>query len=157
MSAGQALPQVFSVRHDRLMEVDPSRCVSFPPLGVQPSVAESDRRSSHSRPGVADHYEVNEWFLMGDGDILILPTDGLIEHGHRAGVYFPRRLEATLRRLKQLTAAEIVAGIKEDAVAFAPPADDISVVIIKRSADSGHGPVATAKSHRQVARDGPEV
>jgi serine phosphatase RsbU (regulator of sigma subunit) len=132
VSAGQALPQVFSIRHDRFMDVDPSLCVSFPPLGIQPSVAGIDRRVSHSSLGFADQYEVNEWFLMGEGDILMLPTDGLIEHRHRNDTYFPGRLEATLRRLKSLTAAEIVAGIKDDLVAFGPPADDISVVIIKR-------------------------
>jgi serine phosphatase RsbU (regulator of sigma subunit) len=137
VSAGQALPRVFSIRHDRFMDVDPSLCVSFPPLGVQPSVTAIDRTVSHSSMGFADQYEVNEWSLMGEGDILMLPTDGLIEHRHRTHAYFPRRLEATLRRLKDLTAAEIVAGIKDDLVAFGPPADDISVVIIKRSCNSG--------------------
>ena len=132
VSAGQARPQVFSKRHDRLMNVDPSLCLSSPPLGVQPSAARIDRSASHSALGFADHFQVNEWFLMGDGDILILSPDGLIEHSHRKEAYFPHRLEATVRRLKHLTAAEILTGIKADVVAFAPPADDISVVIIKR-------------------------
>jgi serine phosphatase RsbU (regulator of sigma subunit) len=137
LSAGQARPQVFSVRHDCLMDVDPSLCMSFPPLGVQPSAALMERGASHAALGFADQYQLNEWFLMGEGDILILSTDGLLEHSHREDAYFPHRLEATLRRLKPLTAHEIVAGIKEDVVAFAPPADDISVVIIKRSCTSG--------------------
>lgn len=133
VSAGQALPQVFSSRHDRFMDVDATFPVSFPPLGVQPSAVGIDRGASHGSLGVADEYEVNEWFLMGEGDILILPTDGLTEHRHRGDAYFPRHLEATLRGLKHLTAAEIVAGIKDDVVAFAPPADDVSVVIVKRA------------------------
>lgn len=143
VSAGQTLPQVFSVAHDRFMDVDASLCVSFPPLGVQPSVAGIDRRAIQTSLGFADAYEVNEWFLMGEGDILMLPTDGLIEHSRSEDPYFPGPLEATLRRLKHLTAAEIVAGIKEDLVAFAPPADDISVVIMKRSYESGGNGMGT--------------
>ena len=137
VSAGQPLPRVFSTRHDAFMDVDPSLCVSFPPLGVMPSGVGIDCAASHSSLGFAGQYEVNEWWLMGDGDILILPTDGLIEHQHRKDAYFPDRLEATLRRMKHLTAFEIFEGIKEDLLAFAPPADDISVVVIKRTSNPG--------------------
>lgn len=116
--AGQALPIVFSARHDCFMNVDPQLCVSVPPLGVLPALAE---------------IEVNEWFLMGEGDILILPTDGLVEHGRRNCGYFPAALEANLRRVKHQTAAEIFDGVMEDLLAFAPPRDDISMVVIKRA------------------------
>ena len=30
--------------------------------------------------GFKDHYEMNEWLLMGAGDILLLHTDGLTDH-----------------------------------------------------------------------------
>jgi serine phosphatase RsbU (regulator of sigma subunit) len=117
-SAGHTPPMVFSARHDQFMNVDASLCASSPPLGVLPALTD---------------IEVNEWRLMGAGDILLLSTDGLVEHGRGNGAYFPDYLEATLRRLKCHTAADILAGIEEDIRAFAPPKDDISVVIIKRT------------------------
>jgi serine phosphatase RsbU (regulator of sigma subunit) len=132
VSAGQGHPKVFSVRHDRFMHVDPSFCMTFPPLGVQPPVI----AAGHS----VGTYELNQWVLMGEGDILILSTDGLMEHENSTAVYSHTRLEATVRRLKQLTAAEICAGIREDLISFATPTDDISMVIIKRTGtgdDSG--------------------
>jgi serine phosphatase RsbU (regulator of sigma subunit) len=118
VAAGHSLPMVFSARHDRFMNVDASLCVSSPPLGVLATLGE---------------VEVNEWRLMGAGDILVLSTDGLVEHGRRNDAYCPGCLEDTLRRLKCRTAAEILAGVHEDIRAFAPPKDDISVVIIKRT------------------------
>ena len=70
---------------------------------------------------------------MGEGDILLLHTDGLTEH--RRGNdddYFPARLEHTLREVKRLTAEEIFDAVMADLLAFAPPSDDVSLVVIKR-------------------------
>jgi hypothetical protein len=45
----------------------------------------------------------------------------------------PRHLEAAIRRVKHLTPKEIVAAIRDDMVRFAPPQDDTSLVVIKRT------------------------
>jgi serine phosphatase RsbU (regulator of sigma subunit) len=130
LSAGQPRPAVFSHEHDRLMDVSP---VSFPPLGLLPSLGVIDRLTTTSPLGFKDNYERNEWSLMGTGDILLLHTDGLVEHGPDTGRYYPERLEACLRRVKHDSAAAIFEGVRDDLLAYAEPSDDISVVVIKRT------------------------
>ena len=132
ISAAQPPPAVFSRRYDRFMEVSQDLCVSFPPIGLLPSLHETDRRTTHSVLGFKDHYQLNEWMLMGEGDILLLHTDGLSEHTTRTGAYFPDRLERTLSEVKELSAKEIFEAIKQDVLAFGTPSDDISVIVIKR-------------------------
>jgi serine phosphatase RsbU (regulator of sigma subunit) len=84
--------------------------------------------------GFKDHYEMNEWVLMGEGDILLLHTDGLVEHCDEGDdYYFPGRLEQKLRDVKHQPAAEIFDAIKTDLLAFGEPSDDISIVVIKRA------------------------
>jgi serine phosphatase RsbU (regulator of sigma subunit) len=132
LSAGQPFPSVFSNEHNRFMEVSP---VSFPPLGILPSLGVIDRNTTKSPLGFQDHYELNEWSLMGAGDILLLHTDGLVEHSRGEGgdSYFPGRLEQTMRRVKHEGATAIFEAIKRDLLEFNPPSDDISVVVIKRT------------------------
>jgi serine phosphatase RsbU (regulator of sigma subunit) len=133
LSAAQPFPVVFSNEYDRFMEVSQDLCVSFPPLGVQPSLDVSDRRTTKSVLGFKDHYQLNEWVLLGAGDILLLHTDGLAEHSDGRQDYMPSRLEQILREVKHLGAREIFDAITRDLRAFAAPADDISIVVIKRT------------------------
>jgi serine phosphatase RsbU (regulator of sigma subunit) len=133
LSAGQPFPAVFSNKHDRFMEVSAELRTSFPPLGMLPSFNVIDRSTTTSLLPFKERYAMNEWTLMGEGDILLLHTDGLSEHRNGDVAYFPSRLEQTMREVKHLTAREIYEAINKDMVAFAPPADDISVVVIKRS------------------------
>jgi serine phosphatase RsbU (regulator of sigma subunit) len=70
---------------------------------------------------------------MGRGDILLLYTDGLLEHARGIELYFPQRLERTIRAVKHHGAREIFQAIKADALGFATPSDDISIVVIKRA------------------------
>ncbi|PYR35005.1 MAG: hypothetical protein DMF89_15965 [Acidobacteria bacterium] len=132
LSAAQPFPVVFSNAHDRFMDVSPDLCVSFPPLGMVPSLHVTDRPQTTSPLGFKDRYQMNEWVLMGAGDILLLCTDGLAEHHHRDADYFPERLEELLRTVKHRTAADIFDAIKTDVLAFHAPSDDISFVVVKR-------------------------
>ena len=135
ISAAQPFPTVFSNRNDRFMDVSPERCVSFPPLGMMPSFDTIDRNSAAASAfGFKHHYEVNEWTLMGAGDILLLHTDGLTEHARGGEFYAPGRLEQTLRQVKHQSARDIFGAIKEDLLSFSRPTDDISVVVIKLAA-----------------------
>jgi serine phosphatase RsbU (regulator of sigma subunit) len=113
------------------MEVSPHLCLSFPPLGMLPSFNVIDRNTTPSLLGFKERYEMNEWTLMGRGDILLLHTDGLTEHEGPDGRYFPGRLEQCVRRVKQFGARQIYDAINADILAFAPPIDDVSVVVIK--------------------------
>jgi serine phosphatase RsbU (regulator of sigma subunit) len=131
LSAGQPFPAVFSSEHDRFMEVSPDRCVPFPPLGMMPSLHVIDRKTTTSVLGFKDRYEMNEWTIMGRGDILLLHTDGVTEHQNGERHYFPRHLEATLRGVKALGARAIYDAITADLLRFGDPTDDVSLVVIK--------------------------
>jgi serine phosphatase RsbU (regulator of sigma subunit) len=132
LSAAHPPPVVFSNHHDRFMEVSPDLCTSFPPIGTLPSNNVIDRSAISSLLGFKEQYQLNEWRLMGAGDILLLYTDGLLDHAREAEPYFPDRLEQIVRSVKQKKAKEIFEAIKMDALDFAPPSDDISMVVIKR-------------------------
>jgi len=130
--AGHPPPIVFSAANDRFMEVDREKCISFPPLGTFPSKSVVDWHRSKSVLGFKEPYEVNKWTLMGSGDILLLYTDGLQEHTRGDDPYFPDRLEQTIRGAKHLSAVEIVHTVLNDLRTFADPADDVSLVVIKK-------------------------
>lgn len=129
LSAGQPRPAVFSVAYDRFMDVS---LVSFPPLGMLPSLGVIDRSRTKSPLGFAGRYELNDWSLMGAGDIVLLYTDGLAEHSHGDRAYLPLCLEDTIRRSKHQSAKAIYDTVVQDLLAFAPPTDDVSLVVIKR-------------------------
>lgn len=74
---------------------------------------------------------MNHWHLMGAGDILVLHTDGLSDHGSGDARYFPERLEQQLREVKDRSARDIFDAIVADVPAFGPRSDDISLVIVK--------------------------
>lgn len=133
LSAAHPPPVVFSRHHDRFMDVSQDVCRSSPPLGMLPSLEVTDRHRTESLLGFKARYEMNEWVLMGEGDILLLHTDGLTEHSHAGDEYFPGRLEQSLREVKDRPAAEIYDAIVADVLAFGAPSDDISLVIVKRT------------------------
>ena len=133
ISAAQPLPLVFSNRHDRFMDISPELSVSFPPIGVLPSLGVIDHHVSQAVLGFKERYVVNEWVLMGSGDILLLHTDGLSEHINGSVSYFPHRLEQTVREVKTGTARDVYDAIQADVAAFGKPADDITVVVVKRT------------------------
>lgn len=132
LSAAQPFPAVFSSRRDRFMEVSQDLCISSPPLGMVPSLHVTDGNRTASPLGFKEDYQMNEWVLMGAGDILLLHTDGLVEHRNADDDYYPQRLEQKLREVKHQTAAEIFDAIRADLLDFSRPADDITLVVIKR-------------------------
>jgi hypothetical protein len=132
ISAGHPKPVVFSAKYDCLVDIDPDRLINVLPIGVFPSESDIDLvdetdSTPHQKP-----FAVNEVSLIGAGDILLLQTDGLLEHGTGEDLFAPSHLEQTIRRVKDLPPREIVAAIYEDMVRFAQPADDTSLVVIKK-------------------------
>ncbi len=133
INAGHPSPVVFSNKFNRIMKVCTHKSSSFPPVGTLPSVVDIDSSRSRSRLGFKKRYSINKIHLMGEGDILILFTDGLLEHGIEYDIpYFSREFDETVRSIKDLTAKEIYFRILEDLKKYAEPSDDISFVVIKK-------------------------
>jgi serine phosphatase RsbU (regulator of sigma subunit) len=132
ISAGHPKPVVYSAEFARLVDIDPERTRNFLPIGIFPSEGDIDEPETSGRVRGAKNFTANEVTLMGAGDILILQTDGLYEHSDGDNQFFPRHLEETIRRVKDLPPHEIVAAVYEDMVRFAPPRDDTSLVVIKK-------------------------
>jgi len=114
-SAGHPPPLVWSREFGRLMQLEPERRVSQGLIGLSP----------------ASDVPVNEIELLANGDILILATDGLTEHGD--GAYVAEELPRFLARVQDLPAADIACQLKESIRAFAAPFDDVTAVVVKRT------------------------
>ncbi len=133
ISAAHPMPLFFSNRHNQFVDFNEELLTTFPPIGTLPSHDDIDKRATRSVLGYKTKYQVYQINLMGEGDVLLLYTDGLSEHARGDHAYFPDHLEATLRKVKDRSAREIFERIKEGILAFNPPEDDISYIVIKRS------------------------
>ncbi len=131
ISAGHPRPMVFSREYGRFVDICEERLVSYPPVGMFPSDAGLSERVEAGRLGTKQPYTVNEIDLLASGDILLLYTDGLSEHGD--GAYFPAAVETALARIQDQSAAVICEQLERDVLAFAPATDDISFVVIKKT------------------------
>lgn len=133
VTAAHPFPIVFSNANDQFMEIPSACCTTFPPIGTLPSRNVIDRNTTKSVLGFKDQYELNEWTLIGSGDILLLCTDGVAEHENGKENYAPAHLEQAVRKAKSGTARDIFEAVREDMLAFAPPSDDVTLVVIKRN------------------------
>lgn len=127
--AGHPPPLVFSARYGRFMEVDTNRKVAVHPLGLFPTEGDVDGAADEQPVAVSPRYTVNEVRLMGDGDVLLLHTDGASDHvgGDLAGA-----LEPTLRRVSSRSAREIVEVLHAELLSRGDLADDMTLVAIKK-------------------------
>jgi serine phosphatase RsbU (regulator of sigma subunit) len=130
ISAGHPPPIVFSRRFARIADIAGESLKRYPPIGIVPSGDDVDRARLIDPLKFKERYSVNELSLLGSGDVLLLATDGLYEHGDDS--YVPDALEKQLAQTRDLSAREIADGLKRSLLAFAPPKDDISFVVIKR-------------------------
>lgn len=127
VSAGHPSPLVFSREYDRFVEISQDRLVSYPPLGLQLSEEDADARLYRPALGYRKRYTVNELNLMGQGDVLLLYTDGLLDP---FSSYKQEQLERAVSRARNGTAEEICRAIIEDRKAAAELTDDLSLVVI---------------------------
>ena len=130
LAAGQPFPWVFSYRENRFVTVESDRRMSAPPSGIQPSLHVIDHIANESPFGFKEQYRVNEWSLLGAGDVLLLYTDGLSEHADDR--YFSGGVERLVREHKGHSAREIYEAIMADALGFDAPSDDMTLVVVKR-------------------------
>jgi serine phosphatase RsbU (regulator of sigma subunit) len=132
LCAGHPRPMIFSAEFDRFVAIGEDRLVTVLPIGMFPSEGDVDRAMGPRSPRYARHYTVNEVNLMGPGDILLLVTDGILEHARAGEGFAPGPLEGVLRAVKHLPSAEILASVRAATLDFAPQEDDMSLVVIKK-------------------------
>lgn len=132
ISAGHPAPIVFSNKYDSITALDAGRYETNGTLGTLPSKPHPNHEIVNDFSAYHDEFQVHEINLLGSGDILLLYTDGLTEHGNPNNLFCPGQLETTLRRTKHLTARQIFGAIKDDLMSFAEPQDDITYVVIKK-------------------------
>lgn len=131
LNAGNPPPVVFSREFGRLVDINADRLTSFYPIGLFPS----EQNLDHSRVEAPLHkkpFTTNRLTLLSQGDILLLYSDGLLDHSRGEEAYFPGHLEAALRAARDLPAEGICDAVAADLARFAPAADDISLVVVKR-------------------------
>jgi len=128
ISAGHPQPLIFSRAYDHFVEISPDRLISYPPIGIQLTRDDADGKLFPSVLGYKELYTTNELNLMGQGDVLLLFTDGLTDP---FSPYSQGRLERAVSRVKDGTAEEICREILADHNTFFKPSDDISLVVIK--------------------------
>ena len=128
ISAGHPQPLIFSRAYDRFVEISPDRFSSYPPIGIQIGKDDADIKLFPSVLGYKEQYTTNELNLMGQGDVLLLFTDGLTDP---FSAYTQGQLERAVSRAKDGTAEEICKAILADHSASCIAADDISLVVIK--------------------------
>jgi serine phosphatase RsbU (regulator of sigma subunit) len=128
VNAGHPMPLVFSREYDRFVEIRQDRLVSYPPIGLQPAEDHADASHYERTLGYKKRYTVNELNLMGQGDVLLLYTDGLIDP---FSPFTRKQLERAISRAKDGNAQEICEAILQDRRAAASQTDDLSLVVIK--------------------------
>ncbi len=131
-SAGHPAPLVFVGRPGRIEHLPEDRLVRFPPVGMFASNAFTDELVDPGPLGYKRPYEVSEVDLLEPGDLLLLHTDGFAEHGDER--YLPERAAGVLEAVRSRSAEEICRRLEQDLLAFADPEDDISFVVIKKTA-----------------------
>jgi serine phosphatase RsbU (regulator of sigma subunit) len=133
ISAGHPLPKIFSNEYNKIVNIDNLNLINFPPIGTLPSESDIDGKITKSVLGYKKRYSVNSLSVMGQGDILILFTDGFTEQQNGELNYTLERLEKKLKSVKHLSANEIFKNIKADFNEYCRfQDDDATMVIIKK-------------------------
>ena len=128
VSAGHPQALIFSREYNRFVEISQDRLVSYPPIGLQLSEDNADARLYPRALGYKKRYTINELNLMGQGDVLLLYTDGLLDP---FSSYTQEQLERAVSCAKDGAAKEICEAILGNRNAAAEQTDDLSLVVIK--------------------------
>jgi serine phosphatase RsbU (regulator of sigma subunit) len=133
ISAGHPPPIVFSHEFNKIVEISSDRLTGFFPIGTRPSANQVDYKKRIGDPGHLERYGFNQISLLGKGDIMLLYTDGLLDHVNgEDDSYFPCLLELRLRDVKDLSAREIYFRLIEDMIAFGELSDDLTLLVVKK-------------------------
>jgi serine phosphatase RsbU (regulator of sigma subunit) len=129
ISAGHPPPLVFSREYGCFVEISQDRLVSCSPIGLQPGEDYVDAGHFDQTLGYKKHYTINELNLMGQGDILLLYTDGLIDS---FSAFTRNHLERIVSHAMHGSAQEICGAIMGKIHDYAELSDDLSLVVVKR-------------------------
>lgn len=139
LSAGHPTPIVYSREFGKIVPIDEDRLVTLEHMGLKPSEDDGTHRNIRSWLGYKRNYTINEINLLSPGDIMVLCSDGVIDHARESDDpskrwerYSEQKLEEALRASQDYSANVIYMAIMEDALEFAKPQDDMSLVVIKR-------------------------
>jgi serine phosphatase RsbU (regulator of sigma subunit) len=133
ISAGHPLPLIFSNKFNKIVKIDNLNLVNYPPIGTLPSESDIDGKVGGGILGFKKKYSINTLNVMGQGDILILYTDGFSEQCNGELNYTIDRLEQQLISTKHLSSAKIFQGIKDDFKTYiSEPDDDATIILIKK-------------------------
>ena len=133
LSAGHPPPIIFSKKYGKIVTLGDTNTISSTPLGILPSKFHVDIGNFAPSALAKDSYAINEINLLGSGDIMLLYTDGLLDHSKGDLMFCDERLEQVLRESQRGTAEEIYLAIKHAMHSFAPASDDITFCVIKKS------------------------
>jgi serine phosphatase RsbU (regulator of sigma subunit) len=131
ISAGHPRPLIYSAAFGRFVELGGAGLVAVPPIGLFPTEGDVDRAVAGWVGTESPRQRVNEVRLLGDGDVLLLYTDGASD---QVGGELAAALTPVMRRVSSLPARGIVEALHAEIVGRQPPADDMTLVAIKRRA-----------------------
>jgi serine phosphatase RsbU (regulator of sigma subunit) len=129
ISAGHPHPLIYSAEFGRFVDLAPSSIVSVHPVGLFPTEGDIDRAMGRPPATVSPHAKVNQLRLLGDGDVLLLFTDGASE---RIDGDFAAAITPTIRSTASLSAKEIVFAVRDELDRLGPQEDDMTLVAVKR-------------------------
>ena len=129
ISAGHPRPLIYSAAFGRFVELGGAGLVAVPPIGLFPTEGDVDRAMGDWVGVTSPRQRVNEVRLLGDGDVLLLYTDGASD---QVGGDLAAALTPTMARVSGSSAREIVEALHAEIVGRHAPVDDVTLVAIKR-------------------------
>ena len=134
LSAAHPLPRIFSREFDRFVEINPDHLTIFSPHRHHAGQGGHRRKGPHSFPGLQRplHRQRNQPDGKGGTFCCSSPT-GCPNMAVKKTPGIPHRLGTVLKKVKDQPSRDIVESVKNDLLAWAPPSDDISLVVIKRT------------------------
>lgn len=105
---------------------------SSTPLGILPSQYHVDIEHFVPVATTKDRYSVNEINLLGQGDIMLLYTDGLTDHRNGDVMLCDTQLEQILREAKSGTAKDIFEAIRSAMCSFGRMSADLTIAVVRR-------------------------
>ncbi len=129
ITAGHPHPLVYSAEFGRFVDLEPSCIASVHPIGLFPTEGDIDRAMELAPASESPHAIVNQLRLLGEGDVLLLYTDGASD---RIDGEFAAALTPTIRSVATLSAKEIVFAVQDELDRLRAQEDDMTLVAVKR-------------------------
>jgi len=139
VSAGHPLPLIYSYEVGAVCNLHKSSYSTSLPMSMFPSFERKVEQGQKNRQ-FFNRFSVNQSHIPKSGDIVMLYSDGLLEHADSQGKLFydtsekgkGGRIQEVMNKHKNSGAKDLFYAIKEDLLNFAKPTDDISYVIIRK-------------------------